>query len=326
MIADPYLRRFLPAQTFSEQKTPPPCQNAGQTARFSIEYVGERCVEVHAGDKLLDISQHYHIPHMCVCGGIARCSTCRVDILDGLNNCAPRTEAETQVALAKNFPPNIRLACQTQVQGPVRLRRLVLDDTDAEEAMQRNTIGKERKLAVLFCDVRAFTPFVENNLAYDVVHLLNRYFNAIGEPIHANYGYIDKYIGDGIMVLFGLDPQRNACVDAVNAALGMQACLETLNAYCSTHFQHDFRIGIGIHYGPVIIGDIGFRLKRDFTALGDVVNTASRIEAVTKEVGAPLLVSASVKKQLPDGYQFGQSATVSLKGKSGEHVLYEITG
>lgn len=322
-----YLARFLPP-TDLQSNTEPTCPQP-QGDEILVEYLDEGGFTAPAGNSILDISRHHHIPHVASCGGVGRCSTCRVEVVEGLSHCAPRNEIETRMARAKGFPNRIRLACQTRVHGPVRLKRLLFDDQDALDVIeQEGRLGIERELAVLFCDVRSFTPFVESHLAYDVVHLLNRYFNTIGEPIHAHYGYIDKYIGDGIMVLFGLNPEReiHPCVDAVNAALAMVASLKPLNAYCCKHFQHHFRIGVGVHYGPVIVGEIGFRHKRDFTALGDVVNTAARIESMTKTIGATILVSSTVKNHLPKTYQFGQVTTVELKGKSGSHELHEIVG
>jgi adenylate cyclase len=150
---------------------------------------------------LLDISLQNGIPHVHVCGGKARCSTCRVIVLDGEENVLPRNEAEEKLARKKGFECNIRLACQTRVKGDVTVRRLVMDDEDIYLAAKHHgsTTGKEQQLAVLFSDIRSFTSFSETNLAYDVIHMLNRYFYEIGEVILQYDGFIDKYMGDGIM-------------------------------------------------------------------------------------------------------------------------------
>ena len=180
---------------------------------------------------------------------------------------------------------------------------------------------------MLFADIRSFTPFTENNLPYDVVHVLNRYFDAIGEPIHENHGFINKYIGDGIMVLFGLNPRRgtNPCTDAIRASLGILEELEQVNSYLADHFSHRFVIGIGIHYGPVIIGEIGFRLKKEFTAMGDTVNTASRIESETKAIGASILVSDDVRQAaIGETFRFGRTHEISIRGKTGRYTVHEV--
>jgi len=106
----------------------------------------------------------------------------------------------------------------------------------------------------------------------------------------------------------------------------MLESLGELNVYISKQFDTEFRIGIGVHVGSVIIGEMGHPQKMQFTAIGDVVNIASRIESATKELGVPLLVSEEVRALLGDQVQWGLSQRVNLKGKSGEHLLSEVTG
>src|SRR5205814_4021794 len=118
-------------------------------------------------------------------GGHARCSTCRVLVLEGRANLAPRTEDEVRLAVQKGLEDDIRLACQARVLGPITIRRLVLDDCDhaLAAASTPHTSGREVTLAVLFSDIRGFTPFAESHLPYDVVHILNRYFQRTGEAV-----------------------------------------------------------------------------------------------------------------------------------------------
>ena len=235
-----------------------------------------------------------------------------------------------KLADRKGFEPQIRLACQTKVTGPVRLRRLVIDEEDRKIAQSsgRKATGKDRKLAILFSDIRRFTSFAESHLAYDVIHILGRYFRKIGGPVLEHGGYIDKYMGDGIMAIFGLDSTdpAAACRDAVSAGLGMLKELEELNVYLREQFDTQFRIGIGIHVGPVIIGEMGHPKKMQFTAIGDTVNIASRIESATKVVGCSMLVSTDVCELLGDELVRGRSQSVNLKGKTGSHMLTEVLG
>ena len=137
---------------------------------------------------------------------------------------------------------------------------------------------------ILFADIRSFTAFSENTLPYDIVHILNRYFDAICAAIDRNGGYIDKYMGDGIMAVFGLDPElaEPHPVLAMQAAKEMLEALVRFNGFLKARYHHEFRIGIGLHSGPVIVGELGFPKKREYTAIGDTVNTASRIEALNK--------------------------------------------
>ena len=206
-----------------------------------ILYQNECAIEEDdLGLTLLQMSLKHGVPHVHACGGNARCSTCRVMVHDGLDNVLPRNEAEQLLACKKGFEPNVRLACQTRVAGPVRIRRLVLDDTDLDIAAAEHSAssGREIRIAILFSDIRDFTPFSEQHLPYDVVHILNRYFHEIGEAVLQNGGFIDKYIGDGMMALFGLDGESPAetCLNAVSDGLQMLGSLRDLNEFLQRHF------------------------------------------------------------------------------------------
>lgn len=279
---------------------------------------------------LLQMALKRGLQHIHACGGNARCSTCRVMVHEGVENCQPRNPAEETMAQRKGLDPNVRLACQTKVTGPVRVRRLVLDDADLEIAIAAGSIttGREARIAILFSDVREFTSFSESHLPYDVVHVINRYFRRMGEVILANDGFIDKYVGDGLMALFGLnenDPKK-ACRDAVSAGLAMLDSLQDLNAYLKKNFGTTFGIGVGIHYGPAVIGNIGHPRRMQFTAMGDTVNTASRVESVTKTAGVSILVSNAVRVVIGGELQTGTEVEIPLKGKEGTHHLYEVIG
>jgi adenylate cyclase len=250
-------------------------------------------------------------------------------ILEGQENCLPRNQVEARLARLKGLPADIRLACQTRVTGPIRARRLVFDADDAAQAMlgRETSTGREMKLAVLFSDLRGFTSFSEEQLPYDVVHALNRYLGAVCEPIEEHHGYIKDFLGDGIMVLFGLETDRaeSPCLDAVSAALGMLRRMEEVNRYLLAHVGHEFRMGIGISYGSVVAGEVGFRLKRQFTAIGDVVNVAARLEGQTKVHATSLLVTDEVRRNLADlDCDFGRRLELSLAGKSEAVVAHEV--
>jgi len=293
-----------------------------------VRYQNERLVDGEEGRTLLEVSRAHGIPHVSACGGHARCSTCRVLVVEHADHLAPRTEAEAALAGRKGFDDSIRLACQARLLGPVTVRRLVLDDDDRAmaEGDGPQAVGCAQTLAVLFSDVRNFTPFAESHLAYDVVHILNRYFRRMGAAVLRHGGYIDKYIGDGLMALFGLDraDADAACRSAVACALDMLAALPDLNSYLARQFGQELRIGVGVHVGEVIVADLGHPSKRQLTAIGDAVNVASRIESATKEVGVPLLVSAAVRARLGPGVRVGTERTVTLKGVQEPYLLAEV--
>ncbi len=278
---------------------------------------------------ILEIALKHGIPHMHICGGNARCSTCRIFIKQGLENILPRNEIEQRLAEKKGMDDCIRLACQTRIKGAVTLRRLVIDDLDADITRhQQDNVGREQPLAILFSDIRGFTDFSERHLPYDVIHILNRYFQEMGAAVLDHHGYIDKYIGDGLMALFGVndcDASIN-CFNAISAAFQMIQSLEKVNRYLKQNFDESFEIGIGIHFGNVVLGNIGHREKVQLTAIGDAVNIASRIEKETKQTNTSILVSESMYFQIKEKVRAGKILNTKLKGKKGSFQLYEIEG
>jgi adenylate cyclase len=297
-----------------------------------IRYLTDgRTIDSGPGATLLRASLDNGIPHTHVCGGNAKCSTCRVLVIEGLEHCGPRNEKEARLAGSRGFAANIRLACQTTVSGDVTLRRLVLDaedvalvDAEAKGAAI-GSAGEERRVAILFSDIRNFTAFSEKQLPYDVVHSLNRYFHRVEAVVARHGGRVDNFIGDGMMALFGTAAaSANPSLDAVRAALDMLGEVAAMRPYFDAHFKFDLRIGIGIHCGEVVLGAVGFGDRRRLTAIGDAVNLASRIERMNKEAGTSLLVSASTWENVRGEVRGGRQLEVPLKGKSGKYPLYEV--
>ncbi|MBL1173543.1 adenylate/guanylate cyclase domain-containing protein [Pantanalinema sp. GBBB05] len=301
---------------------------------LQIHYLpDQRTVDAGQAFTLLDVSLETGIPHTHVCGGNARCSTCRVLILEGLEHCAPRTSAEQSLAQQLQFDANVRLACQTEIQGEglIKLRRLSLDAHDLELFHNQvigktspHALGQEQQIAILFADIRGFTSFSEALLPYDVIYILNRYFQLMGQVISRHGGTINVYMGDGLMALFGVDHPDRAVERAIRAGLDMLQAVDELNPSIEALYQHRLRIGIGIHYGWTVIGSIGDPNNPKMTAIGDAVNLASRIEAANKQVGTMFLISEEAYQQVKEQVVVNQSFEVKLPGKTGEYSLYEV--
>jgi len=298
-----------------------------------INYQNETMVQVDAATPILQASLQNGIPHTHVCGGNARCSTCRVLILEGLEHCCARNEKEQKMAARRNFSPQVRLACQTTVSGDVTLRRLVLDDEDVDLVNEEVTggtaprsVGDERHLAILFADIRNFTAFAEAHLPYDVVHVLNRYFNRVGAIINQHGGQINNFIGDGLMALFDTDGGANPTLNAVRGGLDMLKAVEAMQPYFEAQFKINFRIGIGVHYGEVVLGAVGSGDNRRLTAIGDAVNLASRVESANKEAGTEFLISEEAHEMVEDHVRIGQHIELAIKGKTGTYSLHEVVG
>ena len=247
------------------------------------------------GRSILDASRASNVPHASVCGGRGRCSTCRIRITKGIEHLSKPSAAEQKVLNRVNAGIQVRLACQTRPSGgEVEVIRLLPTTARAEDGFPGPEYlqGQEREIAILFADIRSFTELSEKKLPYDVVFLLNRYFDAMGSAVSACGGHLDKFIGDGVMALFGIEDGAKAGSRAALAtAREMGLRMAELNRVLANDLEEPLRIGIGIHCGPAIVGSMGFGDTVSVTAVGDTVNTASRLETQTKEFSVELVVS-----------------------------------
>jgi adenylate cyclase len=297
----------------------------------------KECTVSQADDSrtLLEWSLAQGIPHMCACGGNAKCSTCRVMVMEGIEHLSEPTSAEWKLSAKKGFDANIRLACQARPTGDVVVRRLVLDELDADVAIAEEAVhsvaaagtGREAQIAVLFTDIREFTPFVDSQLPYDVIHLLDRFFRLAGEAVLGHGGFIDKYMGDGMMAIFGLSQSDAAatCEAAIGAGLEIVRRVEELDQYTMRNFGVNLRVGVGIHHGPALVGTYGHPSRLQFSAIGDTVNVAARIESATRALsGTGMLVSDAVFEQAQESVHVARVVKCPLKGKAGDHVMYQI--
>ena len=259
-----------------------------------VRHSDGRSVTVTPTATILEASRIGGIPHASICGGRGRCSTCRVRIDKGLDGLKPAGERESHVLRLIEAEANVRLACQTECAGDITVTRLLPPDITAAVARKtgKYSTGKDMKLVVMFADLRQFTRLSEGKLPYDLVFMLNRYFTYMGEAIEEHGGFIDKFIGDGIMALFGLETDiRTACRQSISAAKKMAARLDEINDQLSHDLKEPLRIGIGLHVGDVILGEMGYKLATKLTAIGDAVNTASRLEVLNKQANSQLIFS-----------------------------------
>lgn len=272
-----------------------------QRGLVRITYLGGRRIRVPRGYSVLEASQRLGVPHAAVCGGRGRCSTCRVRVVAAAPGALPAPGPdESRVLRRIAAPTEVRLACQLRPLGAVTVAPL-LDATLPAGALLRfraqHQMGEERSIVIAFIDIREFTRIAERRLPFDVVHLLNRYFRTMGEAVEAAGGVVDKFIGDGVMALFGTEGPEDsaaACRAALAAARDMALRLEAMNESLLAELGEPLRIGIGLHLGPVILGNLGHGRTVGLTAIGDAVNTASRLEAACKEFACELVVSEAV--------------------------------
>jgi adenylate cyclase len=259
-----------------------------------IGYPDGRIVEVTPGTSVLEASRLAGIPHASVCGGRGRCSTCRIRVRGEMHSIDPPAEDEQLVLRRIGATSNVRLACQLRPRGAIEVTPLLPPFAHAVDGRRRVDLaqGSEREIAILFVDIRGFTALSEGRLPYDVVFVLNRYFAAIGLAVESAGGRVDKFIGDGVMALFGIERgAHTGCREALAAARLISARLDELNASLGGELDRPLRIGIGIHCGPAIVGEMGYGNAASITAIGDAVNTASRLESLTKNFACELVVS-----------------------------------
>jgi class 3 adenylate cyclase len=186
--------------------------------------------------------------------------------------------------------------------------------------------GESKNVTILFSDVADSTSISERLSPYDLLYLLNRYFVQVGDIIERNGGFIDRFIGDGVMAIFGIEDQPNAPLRAVNTALQILAAADQMKPYFAAMYEVEFDIRIGLHYGQAVIGSLGSIGHERVTAIGDVPNVASRIEAANKETGTRLLISQALYNEVEDGVEVADFVRVLLRGTSDRITLYEIDG
>ncbi|MEK9947443.1 MAG: adenylate/guanylate cyclase domain-containing protein [Alphaproteobacteria bacterium] len=291
----------------------------------TISYADGRKVAMEPGSSVLDASRRIGMPHASVCGGRGRCSTCRVHISEGRENLPKPSAEESRVLQRVGASDATRLACQLRPTHDVSVTPLLAPDATAKDGHRRSAIsqGAEREVAILFADIRAFTAFSEKKLPYDVVFVLNQYFRTMGEAVERAGGQLDKFIGDGVMALFGIETDTEAgCRAALEAARRMALGLKEPNENLKNDLPEPLRIGIGIHVGSVIVGDMGYAGARSVTAIGDPVNTASRLEAMNKDFASQLIVSKKVARRADLDLSSERLEVVTVRGRADPLQVY----
>jgi adenylate cyclase len=264
-----------------------------------LSYGNGRTVRVPKGLSVLEASLRYNVPHASVCGGRARCSTCRIRVIgDCASLPAPSQREAFVLDRVGAADPSIRLACQLRPTDDLSFFQLFMPHTMSANAhaSHPHRIGQERYLVSMFVDMRGSTRLAEHRLPFDTVFIVNRFLGAVSQAVIECGGQPNQFVGDGELVLFGLatGPQT-ACRQALRAAAMIAANVDELNQFLSHDLREPIRFGIGIHGGEVIIGDIGYRDHMVFTALGDAVNVAARLQDMTKNLACEAILSEEVR-------------------------------
>jgi len=273
--------------------------NERRRGMVSLSYGNGRTVRVPKGLSVLEASLRNNVPHASVCGGRARCSTCRIRIIGDCSELPEPSQREAFVlGRVGTSDPSIRLACQLRPVTDLSFFQLFLPHTMSADGHASNPtrIGQERYLVNMFVDMRGSTKLAEKRLPFDTVFIVNRFLGAVSQAVLESGGMPNQFVGDGMLALFGLSTTRlEACRQALRAAAMIAANVDELNKFLEHDLREPIRFGIGINGGEVIVGDIGYRDHMVFTALGDAVNVAARLQDMTKGLACEVVVSDEVR-------------------------------
>jgi len=274
--------------------------NERRRGMINLSYGNGRTVRIPKGLSVLEASLRNNVPHASVCGGRARCSTCRIRIIGDCGDLPEPSQREAFVlGRVGASDPSIRLACQLRPASDLSFFQLFLPHTMSADGHESNPtrIGQERYLVSLFgVDMRGSTRLAEKRLPFDTVFIVNRFLGAVSQAVIESGGRPNQFVGDGMLALFGLATGRQrACRQALKAAALIAANVDELNKFLEHDLREPLRFGIGINGGEVIVGDIGYRDHMVFTALGDPVNVAARLQDMTKSLECEVVISDEVR-------------------------------
>jgi adenylate cyclase len=286
-------------------------------------------VPVRPGATVLETLREHGIPHASVCGGRARCTTCRILVTRGLDS-LPAPGGLEKAALARiGAAPAVRLACQVCPTSDIAVLPLLSADAAMVHATGiRGLEGSERPVTVMFVDLRGFTAIGESKLPYDVLFMLDQFFREMIGALSATNGYYSQFTGDGLMALYGLngDDPKVGAADAVRGAREMLERLGRLNERLKADLPEPLRIGIGIHFAEAIVGAMGPPGSRIITAIGDSVNITARLESLTKEFGCAIVISRDAAEAGGLDLPAESLHEIMVRGRTQPVQVYAIAG
>jgi adenylate cyclase len=296
---------------------------------IALSYGNGRIVRVPKGLSVLEASLRHNLPHASVCGGRARCSTCRIRIIGDVSALPVPSKREAFILDRVNTggDPSIRLACQLRPEADLSFFQLFMPHALSANAhaAQAHRIGQERYLVSMFVDMRGSTKLAEKLLPFDTVFIVNRFLSAVSQAVTECGGQPNQFVGDGLLALFGLATgPETACRQAIRAAAAIAVNVDELNRVLGHELREPIRFGIGIHGGEVIIGDIGYRDHIVFTALGDAVNVAARLQDMTKTLGCEVVLSDDVRKTARLSLDAANELTVTIRGRDEPMTVQSI--
>lgn len=283
-----------------------------------LHYPG-RTVQVAQGMSVLEASREHGIAHLSLCGGRARCSTCRVRV-SGPAAHLPAPGRDERLTLERvGAPQDVRLACQLRPTGDVQVAPLFRSPAAAQAGRgdEQREVREVRAVAILFVDLRRWSGLAERQWPVDLSWVLDQYFERVGQAVHDSGGMANQFIGDSVMAIFGLDTDLDtACRQAVQASALIDRRMQEWSHTFEVQFGQPVDFGMGLHAGRAAVGRVGFEHTTTFTAVGEVVNTASRLQEYTKSAQARLVLSLEVARRAGVADGLGEVRQVQVRGRS----------
>jgi adenylate cyclase len=270
-------------------------ERRGGTIR--VTYPGGQVARVPRGFSVLEASRSARVPHASVCGGRARCSTCRVRVIGAAAALPPPSAGERAVLARSDVRGAVRLACQLRPTGDISVVPLLPAGSAAIRRRPPATPwpGEERFIVVLVADMRDSMRLAATRMPFDAVFVIDRFITAIAGAVIAAGGRANHFTGDGLISAFGLTcPPREACRQALAAVAGIGRNVEALNRALLGEMAEPIRFGLGVHGSVAVVGEIGFAETRVLTTLGDPANIASRLEQLCKTFHCEAVLSEPV--------------------------------
>ena len=259
-----------------------------------------RSFRVTPGASVLETLRENDVPHASVCGGRGRCTTCRIRIADHqLDRLSPPNAIEATALRRMDFPEGVRLACQLSPNADLAVTPLLPATAKAADGRGASGLdGREQEITAMFIDLRGSTALAESRLPFDVLFVLNEFFSGMNDALEVTGGHYAQFTGDGLLALFGInDDPAEGCRAAVRCAAEMLKRLDSINERLRADLHQPLAMGIGIHFGVAIVGEMGPPTGRRLSAIGDTINTTARLESMTKEISVPVIVSAAATER-----------------------------
>ena len=285
-------------------------------ASIALRYP-DRTVRVPHGWSVLEASRSHGIAHVSICGGRARCSTCRVRVAGPAEHIGKPGRDEQRTLERVRAPADVRLACQLRPRGDIEVTPLFAPQPNEGRPAPVGRFGRERDVAILFVDLRRWSGLSERQWPFDLAYVLDRYFAIVGAAVRESGGVPNQFIGDSVMAIFGLQTDLpTACRQALHATELIGQRMDAWSEGFEAQFGQRLEFGMGLHAGRAAVGEIGYLETTTFTAIGEVVNTASRLQDHAKTAASRLVVSLFAAQQAGAADRMGPVEMLVVRGRA----------